>query len=232
MRHDSRPGPVLTCPNCGASGDGKYCSACGRRRVTTTASLGELLSDAWDEALGIERRLLNTLWQLFRRPGFLTDEYRKGRGGRYTSPVRILIVSGAIYLAGRALEGEQQRLLFGDLAVGYTTVQFAALPLFAFALFVAYHREGRPYSEYLTFALYFQSAVLLCTALASPLPDNAERLVLSLFTLNYLAQGSRRLWGQRGLSGWLRAGLSFFLYLLTLFLVFVSIALLFGAPAP
>ncbi len=116
--------------------------------------------------------------------------------------------------------------------MGYSTINFIAIPLFAWALFALYHGQVRTYSESLTFVLYFQAAVLLCTAVLFPLPDNAEMFLLIPFTANYLAQGSRRLWGQGGLAGWLRAGVSLILYLLTLFLVVWFLALLLGPPAP
>jgi len=51
--------------------------------------LGNLFGDLMDSAFNIDTRLVRTLGPLFRRPGFLTQEYFAGRQVRYVTPVRL-----------------------------------------------------------------------------------------------------------------------------------------------
>jgi len=217
-----------TCANCGGTGHGKYCTACGRRLVTSTSSLRNLFSEAWEESIGVEGRLLRTVWQLARRPGFLTSEYRAGRGSRYLSPVRAALVSLAAYLLVAVLAGDASTLTFGNVTVEDSTIYWLATPLFAGALSAAYHRHRRPYGEHLTFALYLLAAVALCTVLVIPLPESIANVLVLAFTANYLALGSRRLWGKDGYEGWVLAGVAFVLYLLSIYLVIRLLALFLG----
>lgn len=215
------------CPNCGASGRGPFCARCGRRLVTRTATLGDLLREGLDEVLGIERRFVRTTWSVMTRPGAVTEAYRAGVGNRYVSPVRMLFVAGAIW-AGTGLWRGPSNLHFADVGLSYPTLALLAMPLFALALFVGYFRADRTYAEYLTFALYFQAAQLLVAAVVTPFPANAALSLTALFAVFYLVAGTRRLWGAAGWWGWLRAPFALVLYALSLLIVLMGASLTLG----
>lgn len=91
--------PGLTCRNCGAKLQGKFCHQCGQRednrniRFLTLAR--EVASDVFDWDAGFWKTLVALLF----KPGFLSAEYFAGRKARYLPPVRLyLAISFIMFL--------------------------------------------------------------------------------------------------------------------------------------
>src|SRR5258708_33618024 len=95
MTRQLRPSPQ--CLNCGHEVQSRYCSECGQENTTYKVSLGGLLGDLFDELFQLESRLWRSLWHLVRYPGRLTREYNAGRRVRYTSPLRLYLLSSFLY---------------------------------------------------------------------------------------------------------------------------------------
>ncbi|MES2858362.1 MAG: DUF3667 domain-containing protein [Pseudomonadota bacterium] len=77
------------CRNCGTPMLGPHCYACGQPMRGLVRPLGNLFGDLMDSVFNLDLRVLRTLGPLFRRPGFLTQEYFAGRQVRYVTPVRL-----------------------------------------------------------------------------------------------------------------------------------------------
>lgn len=93
----SEPRPCL---NCGMPLQGTFCHRCGQkdqnRRLPIKALLHDVLHDLWH----LDHKILESLWLLVRRPGFLAEEYLAGRRMRHVPPFRLYVIASfALFLA-------------------------------------------------------------------------------------------------------------------------------------
>lgn len=75
----------------------RFCAECGQENTNYRVSLGRLVGDLFEELFQLESRLWRTLWALFRHPGLLTREYNAGRRVRYTTPLRLYLITSFAY---------------------------------------------------------------------------------------------------------------------------------------
>jgi hypothetical protein len=86
--------PDTTCPNCGRETVGRYCSFCGQKqRGNLIPSIGEWVSEVFDELFSIDARLPRSLRKLAWPPGELTLEWIRGRRAQYVSPLRMYLAA-------------------------------------------------------------------------------------------------------------------------------------------
>lgn len=78
-----------SCSNCGAELLGAYCYACGQPVKGMIRPLSSMLSDVADTIFNIDSRIFRTLFPLYFRPGYLSNEYFSGRRVRYVTPFRL-----------------------------------------------------------------------------------------------------------------------------------------------
>lgn len=88
---------AAVCLNCGHAVDGNFCPECGQENTDYRVSLRRLVGDLADELFQVESRLWRSLWNLLRRPGLLSVEYNAGRRVRYTTPLRLYLISSVTY---------------------------------------------------------------------------------------------------------------------------------------
>ncbi len=90
---------ITDCLNCGyvLPEDANLCPSCGQKRTTGRVKLWDVLAEWFDSTFSIDARLLWTLFFLF-NPGKLTNEYFAGRHIRYWTPLRLFLLTAAIYL--------------------------------------------------------------------------------------------------------------------------------------
>ena len=199
-------------------------------------SVGKVAAQAVGELAGLERRLPQTLIRLLTRPGFLTLEHRSGRGANYVSPVRLYLLVSTLYFATSfAVAGQGLNLglvtvteMVGGLpSVAPALILIAAVPLFA-ALLAGLFPRSSPVGlgEYLVFALYFQSVLLLVLILVELLPidDPANDYMKIGFFVGYVGLAARRLWSSHLLVAFGKALLSLILYALCILLATAAIA--------
>lgn len=112
------------CANCGAPLTGPFCARCGQEARERVLSLRQLLSEFVDAIVGIDSRLVRTLWPLVRRPGHLTNEYVAGRRARYVAPLRLyLVASFLLFFTVTLLGTDFGRLNFDAPAAASDTTQ-------------------------------------------------------------------------------------------------------------
>ncbi len=80
------------CQNCGRPLDGLFCSHCGQEARDVRRPFLWLLRDALRVLFDLDSRAYKTVYYLFTRPAFLSDEYVKGRRHSYTPPLRLFLV--------------------------------------------------------------------------------------------------------------------------------------------
>jgi hypothetical protein len=90
------PYDFIICPNCGETEVGKYCPNCGQSNKDFNKPVKEIIGDLLD-SINLDIRLLNTLIPFFTKPGFLTEEYFKGRRKRYVPPMRMYMIVSIIF---------------------------------------------------------------------------------------------------------------------------------------
>lgn len=77
------------CLNCGEELQGKYCHKCGQKRIGKVPSIKDFIKEYVDISFVFDSKLLPTLKHLLRKPGFLTNEYIKGRYVSYENPLKL-----------------------------------------------------------------------------------------------------------------------------------------------
>jgi hypothetical protein len=86
------------CRNCQAPLTGRWCAACGQKRLEDQdRRFGHLVSQFAHEMLHVEGKLPRSLWTLLLRPGRLTRAWFDGQRARYISPVALFLIINLIY---------------------------------------------------------------------------------------------------------------------------------------
>lgn len=87
----------ITCPNCGALKQGRFCAVCGQNDRDYLQSLFPVLSHILAETFEADSRVWRTLGGLFFRPGFLSLEFSRNRRARYLSPFRLYLFTSLLF---------------------------------------------------------------------------------------------------------------------------------------
>lgn len=90
--------PTFICPSCGIKSVGKFCSSCGEKKPgTEDRSLRHHLDVVINFLTHFDSKGYRSLWYLLTRPGFLSQEYLRGRNVRYAKPLSLFISINVIY---------------------------------------------------------------------------------------------------------------------------------------
>jgi hypothetical protein len=82
------------CPNCQTvlPGESKFCPACGQKRIhQKDHSVWHLMVESVEDFFHFDSKFFSTLWPLLFRPGFLTNEFLKGKRVRYFQPFKLFL---------------------------------------------------------------------------------------------------------------------------------------------
>lgn len=99
----AEPAATTRCPNCDTPSPGRFCPACGQRQGERVVSVRRLLLDALEDQFSINSALPRTLGALIARPGFLTNEYLRGRVARYIPPFRLYLATSIVFFLALSL---------------------------------------------------------------------------------------------------------------------------------
>lgn len=103
------------CLNCDAQVDGRYCKNCGQENLEPKQTFWHLVTHFFNDVTHFDGKFFTTLKSLLLKPGFLTEEYVKGRRMKYLDPVRMyLFVSFAFFLMYLALNGDSKEAKFSN----------------------------------------------------------------------------------------------------------------------
>lgn len=105
MRRKYTP-PYKYCKNCGAELIGAYCHKCGQFAYDSKQPFWKYIQQYFENVYQFDTKIPNTVWQLFRRPGFLTNEFNSGKIASYMNPLKLnmfilIIVFTAVMITGK-----------------------------------------------------------------------------------------------------------------------------------
>jgi hypothetical protein len=96
----------FVCPSCGLKSVGKFCSNCGETKPGPQGrSLRYFFDVVFDLLTHFDSKGYRSLWYLLTRPGFLSQEYLRGRKVRYAKPLSLFISINVIYYFSISLFG-------------------------------------------------------------------------------------------------------------------------------
>jgi len=85
------------CENCYARVSGLYCGECGQSVESTLKYFWTVILHLLDDILSFDSRASRTLFPLLFKPGFLTNEYIKGRRVHYVPPLRLYLFVSIVF---------------------------------------------------------------------------------------------------------------------------------------
>lgn len=81
--------PYSHCKNCGTELKGVYCHNCGQYAKDLKQSFGSYIMEYLSNTYNLDGRIFQTIWLLFRKPGFLTNEFLQGKINSYVHPLKL-----------------------------------------------------------------------------------------------------------------------------------------------
>jgi len=85
------------CLNCNARTFGPYCHICGQQNTEPRETFADLVIHFFNDITHFEGKFISSLRYLLVRPGFLTQEYIRGRRANYMNPVRMYVFTSAFF---------------------------------------------------------------------------------------------------------------------------------------
>jgi hypothetical protein len=85
------------CLNCNSEVLGRFCQVCGQENIETKESFWSLATHFVYDITHFDGKFFSTLKYLLFRPGFLSQEYLRGRRIAYLHPIRMYVFTSAIF---------------------------------------------------------------------------------------------------------------------------------------
>mgnify|MGYP001179610183 CR=1 FL=1 len=85
------------CLNCNARTLGPYCHVCGQQNVEPKETAVDLVVHFFNDITHFEGKFITSLRYILFRPGFLTQEYIRGRRASYMNPIRMYVFTSAFF---------------------------------------------------------------------------------------------------------------------------------------
>jgi hypothetical protein len=108
---ETRPRPAA-CLNCGSTLVEAFCARCGQRNMDMRIPARDLALDAVEDGLSLDSRVARTLAPFLFRPGFLTLEWTSGRRARFSSPLRLYLLTSFVFFLASGLAGDGNPIRF------------------------------------------------------------------------------------------------------------------------
>ncbi len=85
------------CLNCGTIVQGKYCHNCGQENIVPHETFWHMVKHFLYDITHFDSKFFDSMKYLLLRPGFLPQEYIKGRRASYLNPVKKYVFTSAIF---------------------------------------------------------------------------------------------------------------------------------------
>jgi hypothetical protein len=164
----------MECKNCGTSqrSDFNYCPNCGAKVIRNRLTFKNLSHDITDRYFDLDNTFLRTFKHLLTKPELVIDGYISGIRRKYLNPISYfgiaLTLSGLlIFLMQKVFVIEMDLDIFNQgvnpkfyekimpVLNDFSSLVFILfIPIFAFAGWLTFNRQGYVFSEYLVVFLY------------------------------------------------------------------------------
>jgi hypothetical protein len=108
---ETRPRPSA-CLNCGSTRVDAFCAQCGQRNMDMRIPARDLALDAVEDGLSLDSRMARTVVPFLLRPGFLTVEWTSGRRARFSSPLRLYLLTSFVFFVASGVAGDGSPIRF------------------------------------------------------------------------------------------------------------------------
>lgn len=85
------------CKNCGEKLLGMYCHRCGQYALDIRQPFWKYIRQYFENVYQFDSKIWQTLYLLFRRPGFLTQEFNAGKINSYVHPFRLYMCVSVVF---------------------------------------------------------------------------------------------------------------------------------------
>ena len=104
------------CYNCGSKllDEAHFCMNCGQKRGNKRVSFFTLVNDFLGDFFSWDSKFFRSIIPLSVKPGFLTNEFIKGKKIRYIPPIRLYVFLSFIYFLILSATGGGERLFSSD----------------------------------------------------------------------------------------------------------------------
>ena len=96
IRKKTVPGYTY-CKNCGTKLEGMYCHCCGQYALDIYQPFWKYLKQYFGNVYQFDSKIWQTLWLMFTRPGFLTNEFNAGKINSYVHPFRLYMCISVVF---------------------------------------------------------------------------------------------------------------------------------------
>ena len=181
-----------TCIACGETQQGLFCHQCGQRHPEGRLTLTGLFQQLPKRLFNLDRGLLRTFFDLFRRPGSMQRDYIRGVRSPYLNPLTYFLVAAAIQLVGLSLTEGAMRVQLEEQFNGSPLAErigsrLGDQPSTEFAdLYFKVIKQGYTYQALLFMALPFALVLRLVTPHLKPKYNLAECTVFALYTTAHI----------------------------------------------
>src|SRR6185437_6499375 len=86
------------CLNCGAVVEGRYCEVCGQENKETKETVWQIAAYFFEDLTHFDGKFFTSLKYLILKPGFLAEQYIKGKRIKYLNPIRMYLFVSAVFL--------------------------------------------------------------------------------------------------------------------------------------
>jgi len=83
-----------------------FCAACGQRNVDMRIPARDLALDAVEDGLSLDSRVARTVLPFLFRPGLLTVEWTTGRRARFSSPLRLYLLTSFVFFLATSFSAD------------------------------------------------------------------------------------------------------------------------------
>lgn len=87
----------IHCKNCGEKLLGMYCHRCGQYALDIQQPFWKYIRQYFENVYQFDSKIWQTLYLLFRRPGFLTQEFNAGKINSYVHPFRLYMFVSVVF---------------------------------------------------------------------------------------------------------------------------------------
>jgi hypothetical protein len=86
-----------TCLNCGTQVQGRYCQSCGQENIEPKETVWGLITHFFYDITHFDGKFFSTVRYLLLKPGFLSQEYIRGKRASYLHPIRMYVFTAAFF---------------------------------------------------------------------------------------------------------------------------------------